>query len=100
MPYTRYTFILDHFTLWTMAPMKKKSNFNDLLHSWVNNRDINIDHIKTLNNNEAASYVAKYEVITIRKNALDDFKLGFNKFNIINVSLIFKLIFLVMINYN
>ncbi|POG58761.1 uncharacterized protein OCT59_002527 [Rhizophagus irregularis] len=116
MPYTRYTFILDHFTLWTMAPMvdiqylidekiehekilkecnpisyklvrqlkKKKSNFNDLLHSWVNNRDINIDHIKTLNNNEAASYVAKYEVITIRKNALDDFKLGFNKFNIIN----------------
>ncbi|PKB99483.1 hypothetical protein RhiirA5_403606 [Rhizophagus irregularis] len=63
---------------------KKKSNFNDLLHSWVNNRDINIDHIKTLNNNEAASYVAKYEVITIRKNALDDFKLGFNKFNIIN----------------
>uniref|UniRef100_U9TNE5 Uncharacterized protein n=1 Tax=Rhizophagus irregularis (strain DAOM 181602 / DAOM 197198 / MUCL 43194) TaxID=747089 RepID=U9TNE5_RHIID len=63
---------------------KKKSNFNDLLHSWMNNCDINIDHIKTLNNNEAASYVAKYEVITIRKNALDDFKLGFNKFNIIN----------------
>ncbi|PKB95910.1 hypothetical protein RhiirA5_507128 [Rhizophagus irregularis] len=85
MPYTRYTFILDHFTLWTITPMKKKSNFNDLLHSWVNNCDINIDHIKTLNNNnEAASYVAKYEVITIRKNTLDDFKLGFNKFNIIN----------------
>ena len=48
--------------------------------------NIQVD-INSLSKTEAAAYIAEYEVITIRQKSLDEFKSGFNKFNVINVSL-------------
>ncbi|GES80791.1 hypothetical protein GLOIN_2v1885837 [Rhizophagus clarus] len=50
---------------------------------WRNNRDV-IINIKVLNKKEAAAYIAEYEIITIRKKALDEFRLGFDRFDIVN----------------
>ncbi|GES96400.1 hypothetical protein GLOIN_2v1885837 [Rhizophagus clarus] len=61
----------------------KNKKSRDFFQEWRNNRDVNIN-IKALNKKEAAAYIAEYEIITIRKKALDEFRLGFDRFDIVN----------------
>ncbi|GES72833.1 hypothetical protein GLOIN_2v1885837 [Rhizophagus clarus] len=58
----------------------KNKKSRDFFQEWRNNRDVNIN-IKALNKKEAAAYI---EIITIRKKALDEFRLGFDRFDIVN----------------
>ncbi|EXX71212.1 hypothetical protein RirG_080450 [Rhizophagus irregularis DAOM 197198w] len=54
------------------------------LNVYLSNREID-GEFSSLSKEEQAAFIAEYEIITIRKKALEELKLGFDRFNIINV---------------
>ncbi|POG58428.1 hypothetical protein GLOIN_2v1885837 [Rhizophagus irregularis DAOM 181602=DAOM 197198] len=53
------------------------------LNVYLSNREID-GEFSSLSKEEQAAFIAEYEIITIRKKALEELKLGFDRFNIIN----------------